>query len=339
VKIAVTVDPEIPVPPLYYGGIERIVDLLATELARRGHDVTLFANPASDNACRLMGWPGGSSLSWRDTVRNAAHLGRAVLTERFDVVHSFSRLAYMAPFMPTGVPKVMTYQREISPRTTSWARRLSGRSLHFTAVGRHMVERLPRPEEWTYIPNGVPLDRYDYRSEAPDNAPLVFLGRLEPIKGPDVAVRVARRCGLPLVLAGNIPDAARPFFETKIAPFIDGKVVNYVGPVTDAQKNDILGSARAMLMPIRWEEPFGIVMVEALACGTPVIGFDRGAVREIVSDGATGFVCADEEAMVEAVHRLVGVRREACRADVERRFSSAAIADMYESLYERAVTS
>lgn len=332
-RIALTADPELPVPPRLYGGIERIVDMLAHGLAARGHEVTVFAHPDSQTAGSLVPWPGSSSRSPTDTAWNAATLARHVRRERFDLVHSFSRLAYMAPILPSRIPKLMSYQRAISPRTTSLANRLAFGSLQFTAISRWMVSAAPLAGRWHVVPNGVPLDVFDFQPEPGADAPLVFLGRIEEIKGPHLAIEVARRAQIPLVIAGNIPTEHEGFFREKIRPHVDGEMVRYIGPVDDAEKNALLGRARALLMPILWDEPFGIVMIEAMACGTPVIGFRRGAVPEVVEHGVTGFVCDSVDEMAEAVDRLCEVDRTDCRARVERLFSDHAVVDGYIDIY------
>jgi glycosyltransferase involved in cell wall biosynthesis len=334
-RIALTADPELPVPPIHYGGVERIIDMLAQGLVRRGHDVTLFAHPDSRTAGQLVPWPGRSSSSRVDTLRNAAMLARHVAGGTFDFVHSFSRLAYLTAILPLRIPKLMSYQRDISPRTTSLAHRLSAGSLEFSAISNWMIEAEPLAGRWHMVPNGVPLDTYDLQPTVASDAPLVFLGRLEETKGPHLAVEIARRSGLDLVIAGNIPAEHQAWFEANVAPHIDGRQVRYVGPVNDRQKNDLLGRARAFLMPILWEEPFGIVMAEALACGTPVIGLARGAVPEVVEDGVTGFVCADVDGMIAALGRLGTLDRRDCRRRVERLYSSDAIVDGYLDVYAR----
>jgi glycosyltransferase involved in cell wall biosynthesis len=190
-----------------------------------------------------------------------------------------------------------------------------------------------RAGRWYIVPNGVQLGTFQFRSRVPTDAPLVFLGRIERIKGPHLAIEVARRTGLPLVIAGNVADEHRDFFESHIRPHLDDSQITYVGPVDDAQKNTLLGGAQALLMPVLWEEPFGIVMIEAMACGTPVIGMNRGAVAEVVEDGATGFVCEDLDALVRAVPRIDEIPRAACRDRVERLFSDRAVVDAYLRIY------
>ncbi len=320
-------------PPRLYGGIERIVDMLARGLETRGHQVTLFAHRESDTAGGFVPWPGRASRDGLDTARNAAVLAREVVRGRFDLVHSFSRIAYLTPILPLTLPKLMTYQRDISPRTVRLGHALSRGTLSFSAISRSMMRPVEHIGRWSMIPNGVPLGAYAFNPHVPADAPLVFLGRIEEIKGPHLAIEIARRAGAPLVLAGNVPDAHRAWFEAKVAPHIDGRRVRYVGAVDDVQKNALLGAARAMLMPILWEEPFGIVMAEAMACGTPVLGLDRGAVAEVVDDGVTGFVRGDVDELVEAVRRLDEIDRAACRGRVEAVYSDTAVVEAYLALY------
>lgn len=335
-RIALTVDPEIPVPPAQYGGIERIVDVLARGLVLRGHDVTLFANGASTTAGMLSPYPGATSRGKRDLVRNTWHVSSAVLTGRYDVVHSFGRLGYLLPVLPSPIPKVMSYQRAISPRSVAWGERLSRGTLHFVGCSRWLVDRWAGRPNWHVVYNAAPASAFTFMPSVPDDAPLVFLGRLEEIKGPHIAVQVALRSRLPLVLAGNVPTEARGYFQECIEPYLDGERIRYVGPVDDRQKSALLGRSRALLMPVLWDEPFGIVMAEALACGTPVIGFRRGAVPEVIADGVTGYVCDSVEDMVVAVGRLSIVDRQDCREAMETRFSETALLSGYERVYSAA---
>lgn len=336
-RIVLTADPELSVPPKHYGGIERIVDMLARGLVARGHDVTLFAHPESSSAGRLVPWPGASSLSVTDTMRNAATLARWVTRNRVDIVHSFSRIAYLTPILPMKLPKLMTYQRAISPRTVRLGHALSRGTLAFTAISDWMMQPVKHIGHWTMIPNGVPIDTYTFRPTVAPDAPLVFLGRIEEIKGPHLAIEIARRAGRRLIIAGNIPDEKRGWVETHVLPHVDGDRARYIGPVDDKQKNALLGVAAAFLMPILWEEPFGIVMAEALACGTPVLGLSRGAVPEVVEHGVTGFVEHDIDGLVAAVDRLPSLDRSACRKRVEALYSDEVVVMEYESHYRELI--
>jgi len=336
-RIVITADPEIPVPPRQYGGIERIVDMLARGLSARGHDVHLFANPSSSSPVNLRGYRGLRSNSPSGTLINAWDVRRAVLQlGRVDVVHSFGRLAYLLPIMAHSVPKIQSYQRHVTPRSVRLGSLFARGSLSFSACSASCAETgKSAGGRWFVIPNGVPHDAYAFSPTVPDDAPLVFLGRVERIKGAHTAIDVAKRTGRRLVIAGNHASAGaeRAYFDQEIAPRCDGDRIAYVGAVDDAQKNALLGNAAALLFPIEWEEPFGIVMAEALACGTPVIGLRRGAVPEVVESGRTGFVCDSPDEMVAAVDHLSEIDRSACRATFDHRFSDRVILDQYESMY------
>jgi glycosyltransferase involved in cell wall biosynthesis len=334
-QIFVTADPELPVPPPLYGGIERVVAQLVDGLVERGHGVTLFAHQDSHTRATLVPYPDVRSRSRAATARHAAIIARAYARRRPDVIHSFGRLAYLTPLLGLPVAKLMSYQRAVTRARVVWAHRLARGSLTFTGCSRRLIEPVCDVGSWHVLYNGVPVDRYRFEPSVSHDAPLVFLGRVERIKGPHVAIHVARQAGRRLVLAGNVPDDHRAYFETEISPLIDGRSVTYAGPVDDEAKSQLLSGAAALLMPIQWDEPFGIVMAEALACGTPVIGLARGAVPEVVDDGVTGFVCGTADAMAQCVSRIAEIDRRACRRAAERRFSSQALVDACEELYGR----
>jgi glycosyltransferase involved in cell wall biosynthesis len=262
-----------------------------------------------------------------------------------DVVHSFGRLAALLPILPRRqLPKIQSYQRDGVPwSSVARAVRLAGSSLVFTgcssSVYRHRSRDRVLGGEWRTIFNCVDVAMYTLRRSVAADAPLVFLGRLDPIKGAHDAIAIARGAGRRLVIAGNRvtqgPDAG--YFEEQIAPHLDDVRVRYVGPVDDAQKNQLLGEAAALLMPIGWEEPFGIVMAEACACGTPVVAFARGSVAEVVRDGVNGFACGSVDEAIAAVGSLDRLDRRAVRADCEARFAGSVIAGAYESLYQELI--
>lgn len=333
--IALTADPELPVPPRLYGGIERIVHMLALGLRERGHRVTLFAHPASTTPVQHVAWPGAASRSRLDTLRNTATLARAVMTGSFDLVHSFSRLSYLAPLIPLRTPKLMCYQRPISPRTTARAWNLSRGTLDFCAISRWMTKDVENIGRWHMVPNGVPLETYEFVPTVAPDAPLVFLGRVEEIKGPHLAIEIARRAKRQLIMAGNVPPEHQGWFDSHIAPHIDGDRIVFVGPVDDVQKNALLGRAAAFLMPILWDEPFGIVMAEAMACGTPVIGMRRGAVPEVVEHGVTGWTGDTVDELVGAVAAVSELSRAGSRKRVEKLYSADAVVDGYLAVYEK----
>lgn len=330
--IALTADPELPVPPRLYGGIERVIAMLASELTARGHQISLFAHPESTAAGTLLPWPGASSHSRADTIRNALFLRSEVRRRNVDVLHSFSRIAYLLPLLGHSVPKLMSYQRPITRRTVKLGHSLSRGSLEFSAISQWMMKPVADIGRWHLVPNGVPLPLFPFVADPGPEAPLMFLGRVEEIKGPHLAIEVAQRTGLPLVIAGNVPTEHQAWFDVNIAPHLNERI-RYVGPVDDARKAELLGQARTLLMPILWNEPFGIVMAEALACGTPVLGFRRGSVAEVVEHGVSGLVVDDLDQMVVAVDQLAGIDRRACRARVHACYSQTAVAEAYLGLY------
>ncbi|MGB3544199.1 glycosyltransferase family 4 protein [Rubrivirga sp.] len=324
----------IPVPPTLYGGIERIIDMLARGLEGRGHRVTLFAHRDSQTAGELVPYAGERPGHPVDLARNTISIARLVAT-RPDVVHSFGRLATLLPLLPTSIPKVMSYQREPTLSQVRRAVQLSRQdTMAFTGCAEHIAAKM-RPVAPSYaVFNGVPLDTYTFQAHVEDDAPLAFLGRIERIKGTHTAIEVAEQSGRRLVIAGNVSDEA--YFEAEVRPRLSDRI-EYVGPVDDVQKNELLGRSLAFLMPIEWEEPFGIVMAEALACGTPIVGTPRGSVLEVVLEGETGFVRETVGEMAQAVGRVSTLDRAACRADCEARFSDRAIVDAYEALYHERI--
>lgn len=340
-RVLLMMDPYIAVPPRHYGGIERVIADLADGLVARGHTVELWAAPGSATRAALR--PFGREGEWTrwSNLRNTAQVTARLLARSggFDVVHNFGRLAYLLGILRHGVPKVQTYMRRIDPRNIAWTGRLGARRLHYTAVSAAIRDTgTPGGGEWSVIYNCAPIERYRFQAATdPAAAPLVFLGRLERCKGAHTAIDVAQQLGRKLVIAGNVSQLPeeKEYFENEIAPRIDGRRIEYVGPVDDRQKDALLGSAAAMLLPIEWLEPFPVVLPESLACGTPVIAFRRGGVPEGIDHGRTGFVCDTAEEMAAAVGRLAELDRAACRAEAERRFSDTAIVGEYEALYRR----
>jgi glycosyltransferase involved in cell wall biosynthesis len=346
-RVAMTVDPNLPVPPKLYGGIERIVDFLVRELSRRGHEVTLLAHPASDTPAKLIPYGVAPHRGFWARSRELWQVGSTLwrMASKIDVVHSFGRLAALVPILRRrGLAKIQSYQRDSVPwKSVRTAVKLAGRSLAFTgcsaSVFRERAGQAADAGVWHCVFNGVDTSIYRPAFELPADAPLAFLGRLEEFKGAHHAVEIARRSGRKLAIAGNRVEepAARKYFEERIAPHLDGDRVRYLGPVDDAAKNELLANAAALLMPIEWEEPFGIVMAEAFACGAPVIGFPRGSVPEVVRDGVNGFIRADAAAAAKAVELPPTIDRRAVRRDCEARFSHRVIVDRYERLYRETI--
>jgi glycosyltransferase involved in cell wall biosynthesis len=336
-KILLTADPSIPVPPVAYGGIERIVDALVRAFRTRGHTVGLVAHPESTCPADVrFGWPTGAGGEGDDPWKNAFALVRAVNRFKPDVLHSFSRLGYLLPLLAGTTPKVMSYQRHTGGRQIKWSSRIARKKIRFTGCSEFICA-MGRPSggDWRPIYNFVELEKLTFSPEVPADAPLVFLSRIESIKGPDIAIQIARASGRRLVLAGNRTDKGpeRRFWLEKVEPALGRDGIEWIGEVNDAQKNELLGRAAALLVPIQWDEPFGIVFAEALATGTPVITCPRGATPEIVEPGITGFFVKTVAEGVAAVGQLADIDRARCRRAAEAKFTCEVCAEQYLALY------
>ena len=336
--------PWITVPPPGYGGIEAVVDLLCEELVRRGHDVTLFAAPGSRSAARVRSvldaaHPDaiGSSLHESDHVAGAFDVideaaGRGA---PFDVVHDHSGFTALAMSSRVSAPVVHTLHGSLLGAMARFYGRHAHKA-HLVAISRSQDEHLPAGvHAAAVVPNPIAVDRWPLSTQKDDY--LLWIGRMDPVKGAHRAIEAARIAGRPLVLAGPVQTGQADYFRERIEPHIDGTRVRYVGEVTGAAKQHLYARASAVLMPIRWDEPFGMVMIEALACGTPVIAFPEGAAREIVVDGHNGMLVADETEMARATAHLADINPDACRESVRARYDIAIIADGYEAVYRRAV--
>jgi len=337
-RIAITADPYLPVPPRLYGGSERVVAHLVTGLVRRGHDVTLIAHPDSHTPAPLIPYGVPPHRGAFVRARELAQVSGALvaLRRRVDVIHSFGRLAALVPVLPMrGIKKIQSYGRAIPWKGVHRATLLARGSLWLTGCSTSLYASGDTSGSWRTVYNPVDPSAYVAVTHVADDAPLAFLGRIERIKGTHSAIAIAKAAGRSLVIAGNVAD--RAYFDAEVAPHVDGRIVTYVGEVDDAAKNRLLGGAAALLMPIEWEEPFGIVMAEAFACGTPVIGFARGSVPEVVRDGVNGFVVSGLDEAVGAVARLRGIDRALVRRDCEERFACDVVVSAYERVYREAL--
>ncbi|QEK50326.1 glycosyltransferase family 4 protein [Pedobacter aquae] len=333
-RIAISADPFIPVPPINYGGIERIVELLINEYTNLGHTVVLFAHKESKVKCKLMPYP-CEGLDKISTLRNTLFISRNIIFGQYDILHSFSRLAYLTFLLPLSIPKIMSYQREPTLSQVKLAQKLAQKNtLLFTGCSNYISKKIAPIAKTSTIYNGVLLDKYTFKPKIGVDAPLIFLGRIEPIKGTHIAIKVAIACRKKLVIAGNIPDNYQNYYRNEIKPFLN-EDITYIGPVNDVEKNELLGNALAFLMPIEWNEPFGIVMAEAMACGTPVVAFKRGSVPEVVIDGENGFACDNLEDMICTIKKVANLDRRKVRNSVEKRFSSEVISRQYLSIYKK----
>jgi len=345
-RIAVLAPPWIPVPPGGYGGIEAVVELLCEGLMARGHDVTLFAAPGSRSTARVHALledahPDaiGSALhdsdhvacAWEE-VEQAAARGQP-----FHVVHDHSAFTALAMADRVGVPVVHTIHGAFDRDTTRFYRR-HGHKATLVAISRSQAASAPTGVRIAaVVPNPVAVDRWALKTDKEEY--VLWIGRMAPVKGAHLAIEAARLAGRALVLAGPVQTGHEQYFREKIEPHIDGLRVRYVGEVGGAAKQRLYANARALLMPIRWPEPFGMVMLEALASGTPVIAFPEGAATEIVIDGENGMLVSDESEMARAIDQMgaIGAIDPArCRASVAERYDIAVTATGYERVYRYA---
>jgi glycosyltransferase involved in cell wall biosynthesis len=333
-------DPGILVPPKGYGGHERLVAMFAKEYRRQGHEVHLLVTAGSwIEGCTIHGFgkEGFPPRKW-NAARAIPYAWYFLWKHRndFDLVHNFGRLAYLLPVLNHPIKKVMTYGREISKGNIEKITKRRNKNIVFTGCSTNLITRNELPGHWETVYNAIEFDKYTLKDNVKDDAPLIFLSRIERIKGCHTAIDIARATGNKLIIAGNISplEEERLYFEKDIRPYIDDDQIRYVGQVNDEQKDLYLGQAKALLFPIEWDEPFGMVMVEAMACGTPVIGFRRGSVPEVITEGATGFTVGSKEEMEMAIGKLNEINREKCRETASRNFDVPVIAKKYLSLFK-----
>ncbi|MAT16519.1 MAG: glycosyl transferase [Planctomyces sp.] len=323
------------IPPQGYGGIERVIYYLVEELVQQGHDVTLFASGDSHTSARLV------PICER-AVRPAPDLhdaapfhvsgcARAMAqADEFDLMH-FHLDAVHLPFLQmTNVPHVTTWHAPIDcPEFRDLFHHFADEPL----ISISYSQREPAPERnWiANIYHGLPSDLY-HLQPTPEGY-LAFLGRICPEKGIDRAIRIANEVRMPLKVATKIDDDQQEYLEKEIMSRLDISHVEFVGEVSDAEKQDFLGNATALLFPIDWREPFGLVMIESMACGTPVIAMRQGSVEEIIEDGVTGFVCDNTDECILAFHKLNRISREECRQQFETRFTISRMAREYVNTY------
>jgi glycosyltransferase involved in cell wall biosynthesis len=337
--------PWIPVPAPAYGGIEEVVRLLSAGLTERGHDVTLFAPPGSDSSADVVPvleepHPDEIQTAHFEVDHVARTFGRidaaAVDGAPFDVIHDHTGHAALAMADRVDAPLVHTLHGPFTEAATRFYANHGAKGC-IVAISQAQLDAAP-PEMGggCVVHNPIDCEEWPFREEKDDF--LLWIGRMSPDKGPHRAIAAAREAGAPLVLAGPVQPGQEAFFAEQVEPALDRDGIEYVGEADAERKRELYLHARALLMPIRWPEPFGLVMVEAAACGTPVIAFPEGSASEVVQDGETGFVVDDEHAMAAAVARLGEIDPAACRRACEERFGVPAVVGRYEDVYRDAMT-
>jgi glycosyltransferase involved in cell wall biosynthesis len=344
-RVAMLAPPWIPVPAPDYGGIEEVVRLLSRGLVARGHDVTLFAAPGSESdAVVVEVLDEAQPDNIEDSLIEATYVGavfdRIDAARRagkpFDVIHDHCPAVALAMADRLPEPFVHTLHGPFADDRIELYRS-QGHKATLVAISATQQALAPGGVLCRFVvPNPIELDEWAYSGAEGDG--LIFVGRMDPDKGPDRAITAAKLAGEKLTLAGPIQPDHEEYFASEVEPHIDGEQIRYIGPVAGAEKHDLFAGAAALLMPIEWDEPFGLVMVEANAVGTPVIAFGRGAATEIVRDGENGYLVGSVEEMADAIHKLADIERAACRESVASRFSVDRVCDGYELAYNDAIT-
>jgi glycosyltransferase involved in cell wall biosynthesis len=324
------------VPPFRYGGIELIVKLLTDELVRRGHEVTLFASGDSITDAKLKSVH-DKALRLDPKIKEPNIYEQMMLGEvyqqahHFDIMHSHFGYQCLPHCGFVKTPTVHTLHGAFTPdsekifRQFAWQPYISiSESQREPRLGLNYVHT---------VYNGIDTSVYSFQREPIQPAYLAFVGRISPEKGPLEAIKVAHGCGLPLKMAGKIDIVDQEFYQEQVKPLIDGEQIQYLGEVSHEEKIKLLGGATATLFPINWREPFGLVMIESMATGTPVIGMGLGSVPEVIAHGKTGFVCYSLEEMIDAIPDCIKIDRQICREYVVKRFSVQSMTDEYERAY------
>ncbi len=332
------------VPPATYGGIELLLKLLVDELVARGHDVTLFAtgdcataaklrSVCDVNLCDLLERGDGYMFEY---YANAVMCDVLRAAGEFDLIHSHLSPAWLPLGALSPTPTLWTMHTSLH-RDDEWALRRYP-SVHAVGISRDQMrgQSLRLGRDFPIVYNGCDFDAFEPSFEPGEY--LVFLGRMSHGKNPRDAIRLAQAAGLPIILAGKPQNAQEEqYFAAEVKPLIDGKNVRWIGPVNHLQKNELLRHAAALVFPVQWYEPFGLVMIEAMACGTPVVAHRRGSVAEVVDPGVTGFHTGVIDGMTELIPRALALDRRAVREHAQGRFGFKAMVDGYEALYRRVL--
>jgi len=340
-RIALVSSCAVSVPPRAYGGTELVVAELAKNLTRLGHEITTFATGDSE--------PAGGELRWRfekpvwppyesAELRHAAYAWREITArpDAFDIVHTHQAPSLALASMARSVRTVYTIHHCRDERLIDLYRDFPNTT--YVGISRRQAALAPEVPVEEVILHGVDPDLY----EAGDGngGYVAFLGRFAREKGPHFAIDAARRAGVPLRMGGGVHSVDKAFFEHEVRPRLENRttVVEWLGELSHVPKVALLGGARAMLFPIDWEEPFGLVMIESMLVGTPVIGFPRGSVSEVIEDGVTGFIVRDVAEMARRIRQIGSFDRARCRARARERWSSLRMAREHEALYERVLS-
>lgn len=328
------------VPPFRYGGIELVVSLLTDELVKRGHEVTLFASGDSITKAKLKSVH-NRALRLDETIKEPGLYGQMMLGDiyhrahHFDIIHSHVGCDALPYTTLVKTPTVHTTHGIFTPDNENMFRRYADQP--YISISDSQREPRLGLNYISTVYNGIDTDVYPFQAQPQQPPYLAFVGRISPEKGPEEAIKIARTTGLPLKIAGKVDPVDTTYYDEVIAPLIDGEQIQYLGEVSHEQKAELLGGAIVTLFPITWREPFGLVMIESMATGTPVVGMKLGAVPEVIAHGKTGFICNSQEEMIEVLPAAMKLNRQTCRDYVVENFSVKTMVDSYERAYELAL--
>ncbi len=333
------------VPPPSYGGVESIVSLLTEELVRRGHEVTLFASGDSTTCAKLESvYPRAlrsDKMADKYEIYGKKNIDRVYnQADNFDIIHSHlgcEEMVYANIY--TKRVKTPTIQT-IHGAFTSHSRQMFAQvgALPLVSISNAQRDQELKLNYTSTIYNGIDPTAYIFQPQRKNPPYLAFLGRMSPEKGPHLAIAIAKQSGLPLKMAGKIDVVDKDFFEEQIQPHLDGEQIEYIGETNHEDKVSLLGNALATLFPITWQEPFGLVMIESMVTGTPVIAINLGSAGEVIAEGKTGFVCDTVEDCVQAVEKVKTLNRQDCHNHVLENFTAEKMTDQYEALYQKILT-
>jgi glycosyltransferase involved in cell wall biosynthesis len=326
------------VPPPAYGGIELVVGLLTDELVKRGHEVTLFATGDSITQAKLESVH-PQALRLDNNIKEYdiyAMLQLSQVYERsaeFDIIHSHMGHAALPYANLVKTPTVHTLHGIFTPDNEKLF--MHAHRQPFVSISEAQREPRLNLNCVSTVYNGIDLNQYQFYAQPQDPPYLAFLGRLSPEKGPHLAIEIAKRSGWYLKMAGKVDVVDREYFEQSIKPHIDGQQIEYLGEANHAQKCELMGNAVATLFPITWREPFGLVMIESMATGTPVIAMELGSTPEVIAHGKTGFLCRTVDECIAAIDQVPQLNRLTCREHVVKNFSVERMTDGYEAIYQQ----
>lgn len=323
------------VPPKTYGGIERVVHYLTEELVAMGHEVTLFASGDSQTSARHVAVIPKSSRNSDQlhdpVIRQLCQLMEVVrMASQFDIVHFHTDYLHLPVWRSVSTPMLTTLHGRLDMPDLDT---MFEEFLEMPVVSISNAQRRPLPHaNWfSTVYNGTPSGTHQFNREPGEY--FAFLGRFCPEKGPVDAIEIAKRVGVPLKMAAKVDRVDREYFVDQVKPHLEHPLIEYIGEVNEQEKSELLRGARALLFPIAWPEPFGLVMIESMACGTPVIAFRQGSVEEVMQDGVSGFVVNDVDEAVAAVGQLPTIDRQACRQYFEDHFSVRRMTEAYLDVY------